>query len=294
MSNGWSIFVIVLVVGNILGVVWLLFATNKTGSGDENKTTGHCWDDDLKELNNPLPRWWIGLFVISIIFGAVYLALYPGLGNYAGTLGWTQTGEYHQAKVENQKQKKQTFAKYEQLNISQLAENATAMQTAGRLFSTNCATCHGADGNGAKGFPNLADNDWLYGDTPQQVEHSITNGRAGNMPNLNLDNSKALYLANYVQSLSGKKTLEYPTGKGKPLFAMCASCHGANGKGNQLLGAPNLTDDVWLHGSSLADIQSVIKTGRKGNMPAHKNLLSPEELRLLTAYVLSLSRRSIN
>ena len=294
MSNWWSIFVIVLVVGNIIGVIWLLFATNRPNDKDDKATTGHCWDDDLTELNNPLPRWWLWLFLITIIFSVFYLALYPGLGNYPGMLNWTQTKQYNQAKLDNERQKKQTFAKYEQLDINQLAANQSAMQTAGRLFSNYCSTCHGADGNGAKGFPNLADDDWLYGNTPEQIHLSIANGRAGIMPSLNLDNAKVLYLANYVLSLSGEETLEYPTEKGEALYPMCVGCHGVDGKGNQALGAPNLTDDIWLYGKAMADIQSVIKNGRQGNMPAHKTLLTEDEIRLLTAYVLSLSENQTN
>lgn len=288
MSNSWSWYVIAIVVINILAMVWLLVATNKDNDMADSDTTGHSWDG-IVELNNPLPRWWLGLFIITIIFSVVYLYLYPGLGNYAGSLNWTQTAEFNQDLEENRLKQSVFFSEFKDLETPSLAQNPKAMGTAKRLFLNNCATCHGSDARGAKGFPNLADNDWLYGGTPEVIQQSITNGRAGVMPNLALPPKNAALLAYYVQGLAGAEVTDHVREKGKTLFAVCAACHGADGSGNQALGAPNLTDAVWLHGSRLHEIEAILQNGKEGNMPSFDSLLSKDEIKLLTAYVYSLS-----
>lgn len=300
MSSFWSLFIIVLVVGNIAGMLWLLFATAKKIPGErqeENQpveTTGHEWDG-ITELNNPLPRWWLWLFLLTVVFSVVYLVLYPGLGAWAGTLGWSQTGQ-HQAEIESVNARQEVyFAEYRQQDIPQLAKNDAAMQTAGRLYANNCAICHGSDAQGAPGFPNLADDDWLYGGSPEQIQHSIANGRSGVMPAMGgAVGEKGVYeLSHYLISLSrgSKDTMAIEAGQKR--FAMtCAACHGADAKGNQALGAPDLTDDTWLHGRSLSQIQMVIREGRTGNMPAHQDLLGDDKVRLLAAYVYSLSQEN--
>lgn len=283
MSNNWSWYVIILVVLNILGVLWLLLATSK---GDET-SMGHEWDG-IKELNNPLPRWWFGLFLISIIWGFGYLYFYPGLGNYEGSLGWTQTGEFEESLKANRSKQEAFFAEYSELDIPQLAANVTAMETGQRLFLNNCATCHGSAGQGAKGFPNLADDDWLKDSSAATIYSTIQNGRNGMMPNLGISKANSVILAEYVQSLSGAKVSRYVTEKGPSLFQICAACHGPDGKGNKVLGAPNLTDDIWMHGSTSAEISHIIENGVQANMPSFKRLLSPSEMKFLAAYVLSL------
>ena len=288
MSNFWSIFIIVLTVGNILAMVWLLFATSRNNGIDEAETTGHKWDG-IEELNNPLPRWWLGLFIITIIFGAIYLYLYPGLGSYQGSLNWSQTSQFHVSQQENRQKQARFFAEFVNQDIPTLANDEIAMATGERLFANNCATCHGSDGQGAKGFPNLTDNDWLYGGDPETLLASITNGRAGVMPNLQLGESKIALLAQYVKFLSGAEVTEHVKTEGPENFAICVACHGVDGTGNQALGAPNLTDTIWLHGSSIAEIEAVLRNGKQGNMPSFKDSLSTEEIKLLTAYVISLS-----
>ncbi len=288
MTNAWSIFIIVLVIGNIIGLVWLLFATNRPNGIQNDKTMGHEWDG-IAELNKPLPRWWLWLFILSVVFALAYLYLYPGLGNYSGHLGWTQMREYEQAKAANIEKQKVHFSAFAELDIEQLANNSSAMQTAGRLFANNCATCHGSDAGGARGFPDLTDNDWLFGNSAEQIQQSIAEGRNGNMPNLGLNDLKVGLLANYVANLSGRKVTAHSKIEGKKHFAICTGCHGHNGEGNQLLGAPNLTDNIWLHGDSIADIKHTLRNGRQSRMPAFKTLLSDDEIRLLSAYVLSFS-----
>lgn len=289
MTSFWSTFIIVLVVGNILAMAWLLFATSRSNEINEADTTGHKWDD-IEELNNPLPRWWLGLFVITIIFSGVYLYLYPGLGSYPGSLGWSQTSAYSEALNANTETQSKFFAEFIHLDIPALAANDKAMQTGERLFANNCSTCHGSGGRGAKGFPNLTDDDWLYGNSPQAILTSIESGRAGIMPNLNLKDVDIAVLAQYVQHLSGKEGItQHVIESGPARFAVCTACHGSDGKGNQALGAPNLTDNIWLHGSRTSDIEYILRNGKQGNMPSFSNALSENEIKLLAAYVVSLS-----
>jgi len=291
LSNGWGWFVIVLVVGNIIGMVWLLLATSKSNGTDDSATTGHQWDG-IEELNNPLPRWWLWLFVITIVYSVIYLYLYPGMGNYEGSLGWTQQSQYQQSLAENRSKQDQFFAEFSELDIPALAKNAKAMNTGERLFLNNCATCHGSDARGAKGYPNLTDNDWLYGDSPEVIQTTIRNGRAGIMPDMGLDAGKASILAYYLKGLAGEQITDYVRDEGKALFAVCAACHVLEGKGNQALGAPNLTDDIWLHGSRIADIETIIEQGIQSKMPSFEALLSENEIKLLSAYVTSLNMDS--
>ncbi|MCL4165996.1 UNVERIFIED_CONTAM: hypothetical protein GTU68_015235 [Idotea baltica] len=268
-------------------MVWLLIATSKDNGIDESSSTGHSWDG-IEELNNPLPRWWLGVFILSIIFAVLYLFLYPGLGNYGGSLGWTQTAQFEDNLSENRAKQDLFFADFADLSIQEISQNETAMSTAERLFLNNCATCHGSDARGAKGFPNLSDDDWLYGGSPENILHTITNGRAGIMPNLAVTPSNATLLAYYIQGLAGMETTQYALERGKSLFVVCTSCHGPEGKGNQALGAPNLTDDIWLHGSRIPEIETIILNGKTGNMPSFNSLLSENEIKLLAAYVFSL------
>ena len=292
MTNFWSIFIIVLVVGNILAMVWLLMATSRSNGMSEAETTGHKWDG-IEELNNPLPRWWLGLFVLTIIFSCVYLVLYPGLGSYEGTLNWSQLGQFSNAKELNRAKQDEFFAEFVDYTVPMLADNAKAMETGERLFANNCSTCHGSDAGGAKGFPNLTDDDWLYGGEPASILASITEGRAGVMPNLRLNGADVTVLALYVQHLAGRTDVtDYAIQRGESLFGVCAACHGPDGKGNQTIGAPNLTDDIWLHGPREADIEHVLRNGIQGNMPSFKNALSENEIKLLAAYVTSLGKRA--
>ena len=288
MSNSWSWFVIILVVLNILAMVWLLLATSRSPD-DPSSTTGHRWDG-IEELNNPLPRWWLWLFILTIIFSVAYLYLYPGLGNYSGSLEWTQEEQFQKAGELNRQKQEQFFAQFiGEQDIPELAENQRAMETAERLFLNNCATCHGSGARGAIGYPNLVDDDWLYGSDPATIVQSITNGRAGIMPDLALPEASVAVLARYVLHLSGQEVSTHVKQRGKELFVVCASCHGPDGAGMQALGAPNLTDDIWLYGSRVSDIEAILRDGIQGNMPAFSDLLSETEIKLLAAYLISIN-----
>jgi cytochrome c oxidase cbb3-type subunit 3 len=259
-------------------------------------TTGHVWDEDLEELNNPLPRWWAWLFVITILFGFAYLAIYPGLGSYAGSAGWSGQKAYEAEKLAAEARVAPLYAKFASLTTEQLAANGEAMGVGERLFMNNCAQCHGSDARGSKGFPNLTDKDWLYGGTPDKIRESITKGRRGTMPPMaavvgsaeNITN-----LANYVLSLSNGGGDSGRAALGRDSFTPCAACHGADGKGNQAIGAPNLTDNIWLHGFGLDKIISAINLGHASNMPTHEGKLSAAQISVLTAYVWRLSNPTV-
>lgn len=292
--SGWSIFV---AAATILGLVFclalLIIASKRKVMANDN-TTGHVWDVDLQELNNPLPRWWMGLFVLTVVFSAAYLTFYPGLGSYEGTWKWTQTGQYDAEVAKARKELEPLYAQYQAKSAAELAADPKAMGIGERLFVNSCAQCHGSDARGSKGFPNLTDGDWLYGGDPAVIAETIAKGRNGIMPPMaaavgNADDVRNV--ANYVLSLSGSPHNSVAAQLGKSKFGACAACHGSNGKGNPALGAPNLTDKVWLHGWGEQAIINMITQGKNNMMPAHADKFSPEQIHVLAAYVWSLSNR---
>jgi cytochrome c oxidase cbb3-type subunit 3 len=293
VSTAWSWYVTILSLANILACVWLIrwTAKKRPGEGAASDTTGHEWDG-LREYNNPMPRWWLGLFYLTIVFALVYLLLYPGLGNFKGLLGWTQTGAYEAEVKQVEEDVAPLFAKYAATPIPDLARDPAAMATGRRLFLNNCAVCHGADGHGSRGFPNLADTIWHWGGSPEQIEQTITQGRQAAMPPwgpvLGEDGVKAV--ATYVRSLGGHSGDAAQVAAGREKFqTICIACHGPDAKGNPMLGAPDLTDEYWLYGGSQDAVEASIRNGRMGVMPAHKDLLSPQRIHVLAAYVYSLS-----
>jgi len=295
LGAGWSTYIALVTLVGIVWCIWLLFSQRKTkvtlkpdGQVDD---TGHVWDDDLRELNNPLPRWWMWMFLISCIFALVYLALYPGLGSYPGILGYSTDGALMKSMTTANDELKPVYAKYVKMDIEQIAADPQAREMGQRLFLNSCAQCHGSDAGGSKGFPNLTDGDWLYGGSPENIKTTITNGRGGVMPPFpQLDSKQIVDVANYVRSLSGLPADDLKTARGAEVFkANCAACHGPDGKGNIALGAPNLTDKVWLYGGSEATIVETVTKGRMAMMPAQDKVLSPEKIQLLTAYVWGLS-----
>jgi cytochrome c oxidase cbb3-type subunit 3 len=295
MSSFWSWYVIVITVVTILGCFWLLQWTKGITTEDEDGKDGgaeHVWDHDLVEHNNPLPKWWLNLFYITIAFSVIYLGLYGGLGNIPGYFDWSQEGQWSEEVAKAEETQQAIFERYRAMDDQALIADAEANATGQRLFANNCAMCHGSDARGARGFPNLTDNDWLYGGSMDAVMHSIDKGRIGAMPVMvgGLDDRGINDLVVYVQSLSGQKADASMAANGKKSFDMlCVACHQADGTGNQALGAPNLTDDIWLYGSDPQTIKETLTAGRNGNMPAHENLLSEDRRRLLAAYVLSLN-----
>lgn len=292
VSDFWNLYVVVIVTASILACVVLLIVQGKA-TFTPGKTMGHVWDETLEEYNNPMPRWWTWMFVITVIFAFVYLALYPGLGNFKGVLGWTSGGQ-HTAEVQKMDAVvKPLFDKYMAMDLKAVAADKQANEMGKRLYLTYCMQCHGADARGAKGFPNLTDSDWLYGGEPDQIKETLNNGRMGVMPphaQLGADTIKDL--ANFVRSLSGLPNDSARAAKGKEAFssAGCIGCHGPEATGMHAIGAPNLTDKVWLYGSSEATIIETITNGRQNKMPAWKEFLGDAKVHLLSAYVLSLNQ----
>jgi len=292
-NEGWSIYIAAAsVLGLVACLVLLMIAARRRVMAVDN-STGHVWDEDLREMNNPLPFWWMGLFVGTVLFSAAYLAFYPGLGSVKGALGWTSAGQYQAEQAAARAAAAPQYARFAAMPAAELAREPQAMATAERLFANNCATCHGADARGSKGFPNLTDRDWLWGGTPERIAETITQGRQGTMPPMaaavgNADDVD--HVAHYVLSLSGSPHNSLAAQLGRSKFTACAACHGADGKGNPALGAPNLADDVWLHGWGAEAVAAMVRSGKTNVMPAHAGRLAPEQVHLLAAYVWGLSQ----
>ncbi len=292
-SNFWSVFVTAVTLGGIVACGLLLWmAGRKKVTATSDNTTGHVWDEDLVEMNNPLPRWWVWLFVITIVFGLAYLAAYPGLGTFAGKLGWTQLGEYQNEMDKARAELAPLYARFADMKPEDMARDPQAHAIGERLFMNNCAQCHGSDARGSKGFPNLADGDWLHGGTPDKIRETIAQGRTGVMPPMAAavgSPEDVRNVSHYVLSLSGSPHDSLRASLGKSKFSACAACHGMDGKGNAALGAPNLTDDVWLHGWGEAAITAMINNGKTNQMPAQAEKLTEAQIKVLASYVWSLS-----
>ena len=295
-SDFWHWYISILSVLSILACVWLLrWMSSGPSKTDEVESTGHVWDGDLTELNNPLPRWWLGLFYITIAFGGFYLLLYPGLGTFTGILDWTSKGEYEQEVARMDAKVGPLFARYQETSILDLTKDETALKVGERLYANYCTTCHGSDARGARGYPNLRDGDWLWGGTPADIQATIMHGRQAAMPawEAALGGERGVdEVAQYILSLSGRATITELADKGKAKFEIfCVACHGADGTGNTALGAPNLTDNTWLYGGSLTRISESIAKGRNGKMPAQGEFLGEAKVHLLAAYIYSLSQQ---
>lgn len=289
VSGFWSMYVIVLTLASIIGCGVFLLIQDKAKT-DAGSTTGHVWDETLQEYSNPLPNWWRWLFYITVVFSLLYLAVYPGLGGYGGSFGWSMRGQYDDEMKKAEEQYGPKFKKYLTQDIKAVAADKEAREMGQRLFQTYCAQCHGADAKGAKGFPGLADGDWLWGGTPDKIKESILKGRDGVMPakgtKPDLNGEQARDVVAYVRSLSGLSADSIRAQRGKDLYPLaCAACHGPDGKGNADAGFPNLTDKVWLYSSSEAEMLDIVMKGRTNRMPAFGEFLGDAKSHLLTAYV---------
>ncbi len=293
MSEHLGLYIAIVALANICAALWLIWWTARGSGALPPQQTTHVWDGDLTEYNNPLPRWWLGLFLLCILFGFCYLALYPGLGNYPGLLHWSSAGALRADQQAAQSDFERSFGAVRGESLAQLGQDPALMNTGRNLYALNCSPCHGSDARGAKGFPNLTDNDWLWGGSDEMVLQTISYGRNGVMPAWLpiLGAAGVDQVTAYVLSLSGRHPADTAVEAGKATFAtLCSACHGADAKGNPLLGAPNLTDDIWLHGGAEQDIHDSIANGRNNHMPAQLERLGETRVRLLAAYVLSLSR----
>ncbi len=290
MSPLTTTIVAVVTILNVLACAWLIWWTARRQPGEvgEGEVKEHVWDGDLRERNNPMPRWWLILFFGTIVFGLAYLLLYPAIGR--GALGWTEDRQYREEMQRAQRQYAPIYAAFAGRSVVDLAKDPKAVALGRSLFATNCINCHGSDARGAPGFPDLTDNDWLYGGTPDDIVKSITFGREGVMPPLGaaLGPQGVEEVVTYVESLSGRPEPAEKVAAGKARFVLCAACHGPDGKGNTAIGSKNLTNDIWLYGGSDATLRKTVTEGRQGKMPAHQ-WLGEDKIRLLAAYVYSLS-----
>ncbi|MFI5446884.1 cytochrome-c oxidase, cbb3-type subunit III [Polaromonas sp. UC242_47] len=295
ISDFWSHYVTYLSLLSIAacGLLLWLTARGRTAGAADN-TTGHVWDEDLREMNNPMPRWWMGLFVLTIVFALAYLVAYPGLGKYPGELGWSTEAEYAKEVAKADRELAPVYAAFTALPAEKVAVDPQAMAIGERLFLNNCAQCHGSDARGSKGFPNLTDGDWLYGGSPDKIRESIHLGRTGVMPPMAAavgTPEDVKNIANYVLSLSGSPHDSLRAGLGKAKFNACAACHGVGGVGNTALGAPRLNDKVWLHGYGQEAIMAIINSGKTSAMPAQQGRLTEAQIHVLAAYVWGLSNK---
>jgi len=318
MSTFWSIWITVIALGSLVGAYLLLRWCMKDKMGvDEGESMGHQFDG-IEELNNPLPKWWSYMFLMTIVFALLYLALYPGLGKFGGLLGWKSANKDIQSLEQSRQLADDPSVQYNRemksadkvfgevfkglvyrdgqyREISELAYDSEAIKVGQRLFLQNCAQCHGSDGRGSLGFPNLTDTDWLWGGHPDQIKATIMHGRQAAMPawGASLGEQGVKEVVSYVLGLSGRKVNDVEAAAGQQRFAMCAACHGADGKGNPAMGAPNLTDNIWLYGGSRLAVETTVINGRNGVMPAWSERLGEDKVHLLAAYVFRLSNPEI-
>jgi cytochrome c oxidase cbb3-type subunit 3 len=297
-SSFWSVFVTAISLGGIIACLVLLWFSGKAKAMTANdNTTGHVWDGDLREMNNPLPRWWVWMFIITVVFGLAYLAMYPGLGGYAGKFGWSQVGQYEAEVAKGNAEVEPLYAKFKGMKPEDVSRDPQAMAIGERLFMNNCSQCHGSDARGSKGFPNLTDTDWLHGGAPEKIVETINGGRMGNMPPMAAavgTPEDVSNLAHYVLSLSGSPNDSVKAALGKSKFGACAACHGIDGKGNQAIGSANLTDKVWLHGWGENAIVAIINNGKVNQMPAQASKLTESQIHVLASYVWGLSNNKAN
>lgn len=296
----WDYYVAIITAVSVIGCGVFLWMQSKRRvklvEGQEPETTGHVWDGDLREFHNPMPRWWIWLFYITVVFSIVYLILYPGLGTqYKGVLGWSQEKQHADEVKAAEARFGPVLAAFAQQPVEQVAADTRGRQMGERIFLNNCAQCHGVTAQGSRGFPSLTDREWQWGDTADAIKASIVNGRQAAMPPMAAAVGGAedvTDVAHYVLSLSDSAHDSVRAARGKTKFAACAACHGAEGKGNPALGAPDLTNKSWQYGGSVASIAEAIAKGRQGVMPAFKGILTDAEIHLVSAYVYSLAHPS--
>ena len=293
MASFWSYWIIILTTVTLVGVTWVLFANRTREQQSTDKTTGHS-HDGIEEFDNPLPAWWFYMFLITIVWGVAYLMIYPGLGKFEGVLGWTQLGQYDREVAAAEQRYREMRDRYLALPVAEIAADPAVRKMGMRLFANNCAQCHGADANGRYGFPNLADNDWLWGGDADAIKATLVNGRQAVMPAWGtiIDDQGIADVTQYVLSLNGRDTNQAQVAAGKTVFeTYCVACHGADGRGNPALGSPNLTNGIWLYGGSEEQIAQTLRAGRNGKMPAFKDTLSEDKIHILTAYIYGLPRK---
>jgi cytochrome c oxidase cbb3-type subunit 3 len=291
LTGFWSGWVIVLTAITLILVTALLFANRKRTPLD-SQTTGHEYDG-IEEWDNPLPGWWFAMFVITIVWGIGYLIAYPGMGNFPGVLGWTSLDQHEQEVAVAEEKYRGMRDRYLAMPIEEVAQDEKARKMGMRIYGNNCSQCHGLDAAGALGFPNLADSDWLYGGTPDMIKHTIVNGRRAAMPAWEsiLGEDGIAEATAYILSLNSRDADPVKVAAGEKHYqTYCVACHGPEAKGNQAMGAPNLTNGIWLYGGNTEQIAHSLRIGRNGQMPAFANTLGEDKIHLVSAYIYGLSK----
>ena len=292
MSSFWSMWIIILTSITIVGITWILFANRKREQQPADKTTGHEYDG-IQEYDNPLPAWWFYMFVITIVWGIGYLVLYPGMGNFPGILGWTQLDQHSREVAAADDKFRAMRDRYLALPVEEIAGDPVVRKMGMRMFANNCAQCHGADAKGSYGFPNLTDDDWIYGGDAATIKATLVNGRQAAMPAWGsiLGDQGIAETTQYVLALNGRDTDSTMAAAGEKHFqTYCVACHGADAKGNPALGSPNLANGIWLYGGTEEQISHSLRAGRNGVMPAFKDTLSEDKIHILAAYVYGLNQ----
>ncbi len=291
MASFWHWWIIILTTVTIVGITWILLANRKRGESTTEQTTGHA-HDGIEEYDNPLPAWWFYMFVITIVWAIGYLIVYPGMGNYPGLIGWTQLEQHREEVAAADERYSEMRSRYLAMSVEEIAEDPAVVKMGMRLFGNNCAQCHGADGKGRYGFPNLTDDDWLWGGSPDAIKTALLQGRRAAMPAWAsvLGDDGIAEATEYVVSLNGRTVDPELAAAGEKHYQMyCAACHGPEAKGNAVFGAPNLTNGIWLYGGTREQIAHSLRAGRNGVMPAFGDSLTEDKIHILTAYVYSLS-----
>ena len=292
MTNFWSMWIIVLTTVTIVGLTWILLANRKREQQPGDKTTGHEYDG-IEELDNPLPAWWFYMFVLTIVWAMGYLIIYPGMGNYPGVLGWTQIGQHDREVTAADDKFRAMRDRYLALSVEEIAADPAVRKMGMRMFGNNCAQCHGGDAKGSYGFPNLSDDDWIYGGDPDTIKATLVNGRQAAMPAWGsiLGDQGVAEVTAYVLDLNGRSADSKLVTAGETHFkTYCSACHGMDGTGNPALGAPNLANGIWLYGGNTEQISHSIRAGRNGVMPAFEDTLSEDKIHILTAYIYGLNQ----
>ncbi len=280
----WSGWIIVLTAVSMATLTWLILSVYFAPQASEDLDAEPVWDNDLREGSRAPPFWWFWMILATLVFSLVYLMLYPGLGSYKGLLNWSQGSRIVESYGNYAASFEQVRTTIVQTSLAEIQNDLQLMQTAERIFKRECSACHGPDARGqASLFPNLMDIDWQWGSSVEQIEQTIRSGRTANMLAWQsiLGDDNIDQVSDYVAQFGAPGTDSHP---GKAVYQQnCAACHGLDGAGNPLLGAPNLADNIWLYGGDIETIKASIASGRNGVMPAFASRLDDTQIKLLVA-----------
>ena len=283
-SGFWSGWIILVTLSSLGAMAWLTYSLYFSADAEAKPEVEPVWDNDLREGSRAPPMWWFWLLFASLVFTLVYLMLYPGLGGWTGMLNWSQGSRVAQSHENFDAVFAGQRERIAGLSLAEIQNEPVLIATAERIFTRECAACHGPEGRGQVAlFPNLHDVDWQWGSSAQQIEQSIRGGRQAAMVGWEpvLGEQGIQQVAEYVQVLGDEGSENHP---GKADYDRnCIACHGLDGAGNTLLGAPRISDDIWLYGGDLQTLKDTLRAGRYGVMPAFGERLDDMQISLLVA-----------